>query len=91
MNTKERHIKENEEHRNEDVTSDVVADKLRADGKKKERHDSIKINKLWLWLGVIVLIILLVWWLYIFVIADDVEGDGVGMLMNVIDNFKLLS
>lgn len=74
MNTKERHIRENEAHRQEDVTSDVTANSLRADSKRKDRHDSIRINKLWLWLGVLVLILILVWWLFTYVLEVDLFG-----------------
>lgn len=74
MNTKERHIKENEGHRHDDVTTDVIADGIKADGKNKERRDTGRINKLWLWLGVLVLILILVWWLFTYVLEVDLFG-----------------
>ena len=91
MDTRERHIKENEGHRHhDDATSDVIADGLRAEGKNEKRQDTRRINKLWLWLGVLLLVAILLWWLFTYVIAMDVAGDENGMLMNVIDQFKLL-
>lgn len=73
MNTKERHIKENEAH-HDDVNSDVIANGLRAESKKKDRKDSIRVNKLWLWLGVLVLIAILIWWLFTYVLEVDLFG-----------------
>lgn len=91
MDTRERHIKENEAHRHDDVNSDVIADGLRAEGKDRKRNSTTRINKLWLWLGVLVLIAILIWWLFTYVIAFDVAGDENSMLMNVVDSLKLLS
>ena len=90
MDTRERHIKENEAHHHDDVTSDVIADGLRANGKNAKRNDTRRINKLWLWLGVLVLIVILVWWLFSYVIAFDAAGDENGMLMQAADTLKLL-
>ena len=74
MNTKERHIKENEAHRHEDPTTDVIADSLKAESKRRERKSSIRVNKLWLWLGVLVLIAILIWWLFTYVLEVDLFG-----------------
>lgn len=72
MDTRERHIKEN--HHHDDVTSDVVADSLRAEGKNEKRRSTKRINKLWLWLGILVLVAILVWWLFSYVIFADEVG-----------------
>lgn len=74
MNERERHIKENEAHRHDDVTSDVVADSLRAEGKDVKRNSTKRINKLWLWLGVLILVAILIWWLFSYVIMGDAEA-----------------
>lgn len=71
MDERERHIRENEAHRHDDPNADVVADKLRANGKDLKRNDTKKINKLWLWLGVLVLVAILLWWLFTYVIFAD--------------------
>ena len=70
MDTRERHIKENEPHRH-DATSDVIADGLRAEGKDVKRNSTKRINKLWLWLGVLILVAILIWWLFTYVIFAD--------------------
>lgn len=73
MDTRERHIKENEGHHHDDVNSDVIADGIKAHGKNVKRNDTKRINKLWLWLGVLVLVAILLWWLFTYVIfADEV-------------------
>ncbi len=63
MDTRERHIKENE-RREEAPNADLLADSLPANGKERKRKDTVKINKLWLWFGVIVLIFILLFWLF---------------------------
>ena len=79
MDTKERHIKENEPHRHDDdIHSDMIADSLKANGKDMKRKDTKKINKLWLWLGVLVLIFLILWWCGIFDILFGVTGGTNG-------------
>lgn len=100
MDERERHIKENEGHRHErdeyrehghdDVTSDVIADGLKAKGKNEKRSSTRRINKLWLWLGVLILVIILLWWLFTCVIAFDVDGGENASLMHIVDTMKLL-
>ncbi len=63
MDTRERHIKENE-RREEAPNADLLADSLPANGKERKRKDTVKINKLWPWFGVIVLILILLFWLF---------------------------
>ena len=57
MDTHDKHVRENEPH------NDQIAESLRANGKDRKKEGTRKINKLWLWLGVIVLIFILFWWL----------------------------
>lgn len=72
MDTKERHIRENESNarreeelrRNESPNSDLISESLMAEGKMRKRHDTRKTNRLWLWLGVIVLVFILLFWLF---------------------------
>ena len=66
MDTKERHIRENEgkERRQEAPNADLVEDSLKAGGRNRKRHDTVKTNRLWLWLGVIVLIFIILYWLF---------------------------
>ncbi len=62
MDTKERHVKENEGHKYE--TPDQIANSMKANGKNRERGNTRRINRLWLWLGVLVLIFILLYWLF---------------------------
>ena len=78
MDTKERHIRENEGHRKDDVRSDLIADSLKANGKNKQRRDTKRINKLWLWLGVLVLIIILLYWVFVICGIWDLSGGANG-------------
>ncbi len=40
------------------------AQRLRADGKERKNNGTRKVNRLWLWFGVLILIFILLWWLY---------------------------
>ncbi|MBD5201675.1 MAG: hypothetical protein HDS85_06475 [Bacteroidales bacterium] len=62
MNTKEKHVRENERQDNEN---------LLANGKNRKRTDTGRTNRLWLWLGVIVLIFILLYWLFAFGTFED--------------------
>lgn len=83
MDTKERHIRENEskERHEERIAkenhidnSDLIANGLKANGKKRKNESTSRINKLWLWFGVLILILLLFWWLWTLGIFGDVTG-----------------
>lgn len=71
MDTKERNIKENE--RREDP--DTLAQSLTANGKNRKRHDTKKINRLWLWLGVLILVFILLYWLFSVGIFADLTNS----------------
>lgn len=81
MDTKERHIKENEaaavrearEERNH-MTPDQIANSLPANGKNKKRDHTHRTNRLWLWLGVLVLVFILVYWLFTIGMFEDLAG-----------------
>lgn len=70
MDTKERHIKENEkrDRREEELrnspNADLIAESLPAAGKERKRRNTYKTNRLWIWFGVIVLIFILLFWLF---------------------------
>ena len=78
MDSKEKHIRENEAHKHDDVTSDMVADSLRANGKNRKRESTRRINRLWLWLGVLVLVIILLYWLFVVCGWWDLTGGANG-------------
>lgn len=73
MDSKERHIREN----NEPVNADMVADSLKAHGRNHKRESTAKTNRLWLWLGVLVLIAILLYWLF-----------SIGIIGSLTDSFN---
>ena len=75
MDTKEKHIRENEGHRHDaSVNEDLIQNSLKANGKKRKNQSTRRINNLWLWLGVLVLILILIWWIYTLCIGADITG-----------------
>lgn len=64
----------NDNNKNQE-NADLIADKLRADGKERKRRNTRRINNWWLWFGVIILIFLLVWWLWTMGIFGDITGS----------------
>lgn len=69
MDSKEKHIRENEH-----VDADLIADSLKAEGRNRKRDNSRKVNRLWLWLGVLILIAILLYWIFSIGIIGDAEG-----------------
>lgn len=72
MDTKERHIRENEGKPFE--TPDMIADSMKANGKTQKRENTKKINRLWLWLGVLILVFILLYWLFAMGTLGDLSG-----------------
>lgn len=69
MDTKEKHIRENEseakrEARERAEKYNTISDSLPAEGKRRKNADHRKTNKMWIWFGVLILIFILLWWLY---------------------------
>ena len=50
--------------RKEHGLANEEAQKLRAEGKIRKNNGTRRVNRLWLWLGVLILIFILLWWLY---------------------------
>lgn len=69
MDSKEKRIKENES-----VNADMIADSMRMEAKNRKRANTQKINRLWLWLGVLVLIAILLYWLFSIGIMESIAG-----------------
>ncbi len=59
---------------NNQENADLIAEKLKAEGKDRKRKNSKRINNWWLWFGVIILIFILVWWLWTIGIFGDATG-----------------
>lgn len=75
MDNKEKHVRENEPHRHDKEAVDQnIENSLTADGRNRERHNTSKINRLWLWLGVIILIFILLYWLFAIGTFEDIIG-----------------
>ncbi len=69
MDSKEKHIKDNES-----VNADMIANSLKAEGRERHRENTRKINRLWLWLGVLVLIAILLYWLFSMGLMKGIAG-----------------
>lgn len=52
-----------ENEQNRELVSEE-ARSLKANGKKRHNESTRKVNRLWLWLGVLVLIFILLYWLW---------------------------
>lgn len=57
-----------------DENYDLVAEKLKAEGKERKRNNTRRINNWWLWFGVLILIFILIWWLWTMGIFGDMTG-----------------
>ncbi|MBD5207403.1 MAG: protein BatD [Bacteroidales bacterium] len=77
MDNKEKHVRENEPHR-DDAYLDQIANGLKANGKKKKNQGIFRSNRIWLWLGVIILIFILFWWIFSIGTAEDIVGTANG-------------
>ncbi len=77
MDTKERHIRENEsrEKREERLeNADLISESLPAEGKERKRENSRKINNMWLWFGVLVLVAILLYWIFSIGLLGDMTA-----------------
>lgn len=82
MDTKERHIIENGSNevreRIADEQRNMTANSLRAHGRERKRENTRKINRLWLWFGILILIIILLYWLFSIGMFEDITGVANG-------------
>ncbi len=69
MDSKEKNIKDNES-----VNADMIANSLKAQGRERHRENTRKINRLWLWLGVLILIAILLYWLFSMGLMEGIAG-----------------
>ncbi len=70
MDSKEKHIREHES-----ADADMIAESMRAEGRERKRENTRKINRLWLWFGVLILIAILLYWLFSIGIIGDATGS----------------
>ncbi|MDE6443025.1 MAG: hypothetical protein K2K64_01190 [Muribaculaceae bacterium] len=66
--------KENLHREEEAANGDMVANSLRANGHRRHNESTRKVNKLWLWLGVLLLIAILLYWLFSIGIMESLAG-----------------
>ena len=71
MDSKEKHVKEN----NEPVNADLIAESLKAEGKDRKREGTRRTNRLWLWFGILILIAILLYWLFSIGLIGDAAGS----------------
>ncbi len=70
MDTKERHIRENESNEKKEIRAEreglenLEAGQLKANAHNKKNSNTRKTNNMWLWFGVLILVFILLWWLY---------------------------
>lgn len=69
MDSKERNNRENEP-----VNADMIANSMKAESRERHRENTRKINRLWLWLGVLALIAILLYWLFSIGIFESLSG-----------------
>lgn len=81
MDTKEKHIKENESAAKREIreerelhTPDQIAGSMPAEGRNRKRVGASRSNRLWVWLGVLVLIFILIYWLFTIGVFESLMG-----------------
>ena len=65
---------EHKKHNQRDNNDEEIAKSLKAEERNQERHQTFKMNRLWIWLGVIVLIAILLWWIFSIGFFEDTTG-----------------
>ncbi|MBD5357196.1 MAG: hypothetical protein HDR88_09375 [Bacteroides sp.] len=73
MDSKEKNFKDNGS-----VNADMIANSMKAQGRERHRENTRKINRLWLWLGVLVLIAILLYWLFSIGMFESLSGVANG-------------
>ncbi|MDE7381043.1 MAG: hypothetical protein K2N03_02810 [Muribaculaceae bacterium] len=73
MDKKEKHVRENKGANYE--TPDQIANSMKARGKERQRENTSRINKFWLWFGVLVLVFILLYWLFSIGIFGDLTNS----------------
>ena len=71
METKENKTVDEKVTKERDI---LEAEKMRVQAKKQEREHTHKVNKLWMWLGVLLLIFILLRWIWTIGTFEDLFG-----------------
>ena len=70
--------KERRERDENAVNADMIAQSMKAEEKNKHRENTRRINKLWLWLGVLVLVAILLYWIFSIGLLESISGVSNG-------------
>ena len=54
--------------------AEMIARSMEAEQKNKQREKTRRMNKLWLWLGVMILVAILLWWIFSIGFVEDAQG-----------------
>ena len=68
--------RDNDKERKEAL--DQVANGMRANRREKHENHTRKMNRLWMWLGVVILIFILLFWIFGIGTAEDIMGTTNG-------------
>ena len=62
-------------HKQEDHdNADLIARSMEAEQKDRQREKTRRMNKLWIWLGVLFLVAILLWWIFSIGFFEDTTG-----------------
>ena len=62
-------------HKQEDHdNADLIARSMEAEQKDRQREKTRRMNKLWIWLGVLFLVAILLWWIFSIGFFEDTSG-----------------
>ncbi|MDE5869948.1 MAG: hypothetical protein K2H18_06920, partial [Muribaculaceae bacterium] len=74
MDTTERHVRENNEHKQERINLEEAERMAKAQKKMRENESKRRSNKVWMWLGVVILIFILLFWIFDIGTWEDLMG-----------------
>lgn len=69
----DRHVRDDEA-----PNADQIARSMKAEGKERRRENTRRMNRLWLWIGVLILVAILLWWIFSIGFLEDVSGVSNG-------------
>ena len=61
-------------HDGQSDNADQIARSMKANQKEKQRENTRRMNRLWLWPGVLVLVAILLWWIFSIGFFEDTTG-----------------
>ncbi|MCH5225199.1 MAG: hypothetical protein J1D77_04330 [Muribaculaceae bacterium] len=67
-------MERDDRHKHENHDADMIARSMEAHQKDKQREHTRRMNKLWIWLGVMFLVAILLWWIFSIGFFEDTSG-----------------